>query len=39
MHDRHIVATALCLQDTGDQVAVLTKDANIQGAEVVSSVW
>jgi PIN domain nuclease of toxin-antitoxin system len=39
VHDRQIVATALCLQETGYQVAVLTKDANIQGAEVVSSMW
>jgi PIN domain nuclease of toxin-antitoxin system len=39
MHDRQIVATALCLQDTGYQVVVLTKDANIQDAEVVFSVW
>jgi PIN domain nuclease of toxin-antitoxin system len=39
MHDRQIVATVLCLQETGYQVAALTKDANIQGAEVVSSMW
>jgi PIN domain nuclease of toxin-antitoxin system len=39
MYDRQIVATALSLQDAGYEVAMLTKDANIQGAGVVSTIW
>ncbi len=39
MHDRHIVATALLLRDRGETVAILTKDANISGSGLVSTVW
>ena len=39
MHDRQIVATALFLQDQNETVAVLTKDANIRAAGVVTTIW
>ncbi len=39
MHDRQIIATALTLADSGENVAVLTKDANIRLSGLVSIVW
>ena len=39
MHDRQIVATALILQEQGETVAILTKDANIIASGVVPVVW
>lgn len=39
MHDRQIVATALCLADKGETVAVLTKDRNIQMSGLAPIVW
>jgi PIN domain nuclease of toxin-antitoxin system len=39
MHDRQIVATALTLQDTGESIALLSKDGNIVASGVVAIVW
>ena len=39
MHDRQIVATGLALQDSGDTVAILTKDGNITDSGLLSVVW
>ncbi len=39
MHDRLIVATALCEQKLGHQVSLVTKDANIVASGLVSTVW
>ncbi|MCW3053020.1 MAG: PilT protein domain protein [Chthonomonadales bacterium] len=39
MHDRQIVATALTLQDAGENVVVLTKDSNITASGVVAVLW
>jgi hypothetical protein len=39
MHDRQIVATALCLADQGETVAVLSKDRNLQMPGLVPIIW
>jgi len=39
MHDRQIVATALCLADQGETVAVLSKDRNLQTSGLVPIIW
>jgi PIN domain nuclease of toxin-antitoxin system len=39
MHDRQIVATALQLAAGGNQIALLTRDENICGSGLVSTVW
>jgi len=39
MHDRQIVATALLAQTSGVQVAILTKDENIQNSNLVPTIW
>lgn len=39
LHDRFIVATALHLQGLGHTVSLLTKDATITGAGLVSIIW
>lgn len=39
MHDRQIVATALVIMDEGENVDVLTKDANIRRSGLVSIIW
>ena len=39
MHDRQIVATALLVQTDGVQVAILTKDENIQNSNLVPTIW
>ena|SRR5579871_6320121 len=39
MHDRQIVATALLLQEQGEVVALLTRDANITSSGSVPNVW
>lgn len=39
MHDRQIVATAIVLQNQGNQVSLLTSDQNITASGVVSIVW
>lgn len=39
MHDRQIIATALNIADSGENVIVLTKDNNIQLSELVPIVW
>ncbi|MFN8492905.1 MAG: PIN domain-containing protein [Caldilineaceae bacterium] len=39
MHDRQIVATALLAQANDVQVAVLTKDENIQNSSLVQTIW
>lgn len=39
MHDRQIVATALLAQANDVQVAVLTKDENIQNSGLVQTIW
>ncbi len=39
MHDRQIVATALCLADQGETVAVLSKDRNIQASGLAPIIW
>jgi PIN domain nuclease of toxin-antitoxin system len=39
MHDRQIVATALLAQTVGVQVAILTKDENIQTSGLVQTLW
>jgi len=39
MHDRQIVATALCLADAGETIAVITKDDDIRKSGLVPIVW
>jgi PIN domain nuclease of toxin-antitoxin system len=39
MHDRQIVATALQIADSGDSVALITKDENIRSAGLVPVIW
>jgi hypothetical protein len=39
MHDRQIVATALLAQSNGSQVAILTKDGNIEASGLVQTIW
>jgi PIN domain nuclease of toxin-antitoxin system len=39
MHDRQIVATALLAQTNDVQVAILTRDENIQNSNLVETVW
>jgi PIN domain nuclease of toxin-antitoxin system len=39
MNDRQIVATALCLADKGETVAVLTKDRNIRMSGLAPIIW
>ncbi len=39
MHDRQIVATALVLQDQGEIVDLLTKDANIIASGLIAVTW
>lgn len=39
MHDRQIAAAALVLQDQGETVAVLTKDADITASGLVPVIW
>lgn len=39
MHDRQIVATALCLMDQGETIAVLSKDRNIQMSGLAPVIW
>ena len=39
MHDGQIVATALSLQDAGDEVVLLTKDADIVASGLVTTLW
>ena len=39
MHDRQIVATALRLINQGEQVAILTKDANITSSGLAPVIW
>lgn len=39
MHDRLIVASALYLQSLGQQVSILTKDANIAASALLPVVW
>ncbi|MEZ4867424.1 MAG: PIN domain-containing protein [Caldilineaceae bacterium] len=39
MHDRQIVATALLAQTDDNQVAILTRDENIQNCDLVQTIW
>ncbi len=39
MHDRLIVGSALYLQSLGDSVSLLTKDASIIAARLVTTLW
>ena len=39
MHDRQIIATALFLQDQGQEVAILTKDKLIVRADIIPTIW
>ncbi len=39
MHDRQIVATALLAQTNDIQVAILSKDENIQNSNLVQTIW
>jgi PIN domain nuclease of toxin-antitoxin system len=39
MHDRLIVGTALYLQSLGDTASLLTKDASIVEARLVTTLW
>lgn len=39
MHDRQIVATALVMQDNGEDVALLTCDRNITQSNLIPIVW
>ncbi len=39
MHDRQITATALCLAEQGETVAIVTKDPDIRSSGLVSLVW
>ena len=39
MHDRLIVGTALYLQSLGDTISLLTKDASIVDARLVTTIW
>lgn len=39
MHDRQIAATALCLAQQGETVAILTRDPDIRAAGLVSVIW
>jgi PIN domain nuclease of toxin-antitoxin system len=39
MHDRQIVATAVILENQGEQVSILTCDRNITESGVVSITW
>ena len=39
MHDRQIVATALLAQTPETQVAILTRDENIQNCGLVQTIW
>jgi PIN domain nuclease of toxin-antitoxin system len=39
MHDRQIVATAVLLQQANIDVAILTRDENIQQANLVPAIW
>ena len=39
MHDRQIVATALVIQDGGEEVALLTCDRNITASNLVPIIW
>ncbi|MEZ4731255.1 MAG: PIN domain-containing protein [Caldilineaceae bacterium] len=39
MHDRQIVATALLAQTAEIQVAILTRDENIQNCGLVQTIW
>ena len=39
MHDRLIVATAVCLQDQSGESIVITKDATITGSGLVKTLW
>lgn len=39
MHDRQITATALCLADQGELIAVLTRDPDIRSSGLVPIVW
>ncbi len=39
MHDRQIVATALVMQDQGENVDLLTKDGNITASGFMAIVW
>lgn len=39
MHDRQIAATALCLADQGEPVAILTKDPDIRASGLVPIIW
>lgn len=39
MHDRQIIATALSLQQQGDEAAIITKDRLIIQTAIVPTVW
>ncbi|MGO8789885.1 MAG: type II toxin-antitoxin system VapC family toxin [Terriglobia bacterium] len=39
MHDRLIVGSALHLQSLGDSISLLTKDASIVAARLVTTLW
>lgn len=39
MHDRQIVATAVLLQEQGQQVALITNDLNITASGLVPVLW
>jgi PIN domain nuclease of toxin-antitoxin system len=39
MHDRQITATALCLADQGENIAVLTRDSDIRNSGLVPVIW
>ncbi len=39
MHDRQITATALCLADQGQSIAVLTRDPDIRASGLVPIIW
>ncbi|HST20183.1 MAG TPA: PIN domain-containing protein [Blastocatellia bacterium] len=39
MHDRQIVATAVCLQDSNTESIVITKDGNITNSGLIKTVW
>lgn len=39
IHDRQIVATALLVQTGGYEVAILTRDENIQNSNLVQTIW
>ncbi len=39
MHDRQIVATAICIQDSNTESIVITKDGYITNSGLIKTVW